>query len=186
MVAYELALILPPFDPNIYVLHQIIWQRLLKDRHIDYPNSLLYRVISRDEERMALLRMPAELFERADNNFPIKPVQCPIAAIGQSIFFSVRLCPLYRSEGRFERTPSDLKAWVAALFSRNGFELTAVSFGSIEHMRYEKPGEKEVAHNTRLFSVCARVVDVELAQRAWLFGIGRRKSTGCGLLLEMS
>lgn len=186
MIAYEMALSLPPSGENSYALHQIIWQSLLQGRHIDYANSLLYRVLNSAREQMALLRMPAELFEQAGAKFPVNSVQCPITAEGQSFFFSVRLCPLYRSMRRLERTPADLNAWVTTLFSRNGLEVISASVGPLERACYEKPGAQKIAHNTRLFLVSARVTDVELAQHAWLYGVGRRKNTGCGLLLEMS
>lgn len=184
MIAYELALRLPRAESNAYVLHQSIWQQLLAHRNIDYSRSLLYRAVEKNGDHFALLRLPPELREYLESDLPAVSVICPIWSIGQRFLFSVRLCPLYRSEGRYERTPPDFMAWASALFSRHGFEVVALNTSALECGCYAKPGMPQIPHNTRLFSVVVTIMDVDLAQQAWLYGIGRRKSTGCGMLLE--
>lgn len=183
MIAYELALKLPPFDYNAYVLHQLIWQKLLTDQHIDYAPSLLYRIVEDNEDYFALLRLPLELRNYLADNSPIVEVTCPISSVGQRFLFNVRLCPIYRTEGRYERTPTDLTAWATALFLRHGFEVAALNIGQLEESYYAKPGLPAIAHKTYLFSVLVSILDIALAQHAWLHGIGRRKNTGCGMLV---
>ena len=184
MIAYELALRLPYAESNAYVLHQLIWQRLLAYRNIDYARSLLYRVVEKNGDHFALLRLPQELREYLESDLPVVSVICPIWSIGQHFLFSVRLCPLYRSAGRYERTPPDFMGWASTLFLRNGFEVAAMNVSAHERGCYAKPGMPQIPHNTSLFSALVKIVDIDLAQRAWLYGIGRRKSTGCGMLVE--
>lgn len=184
MNAYELALKLPAANCNAYELHQLIWHKLLVDRHIDYAHSLLYRIIEDDANCFALLRIPPALGDCFIDDFPAVQIKCPIASIGQRLFFNVRLCPIYRAEGRYERTPSDLFAWAKALFSRHGFGVTELNIGQLEQGYYAKPGLSVIAHKTYLFSVTVTILDVSLTQQAWLHGIGRRKNTGCGMLVS--
>ena len=184
MIAYELALRLPQAESNAYMLHQSIWQQLLAHRNIDYSRSLLYRTVEENGDHFALLRLPSELRDDLDANLPVVLASCPISEVGQRFLFSVRLCPLYRSAGRYERTPTDFMGWASELFLRNGFEVAAMNVSAHERGCYAKPGMPQIPHNTSLFSALVKIVDIDLAQRAWLYGIGRRKSTGCGMLVE--
>jgi hypothetical protein len=186
VIAYELALRLPQLDNNAYRWHQFLWKQLAPRTHVEHVPSFLYRTLAASGETFALLRLPEELAQRLPQKMSWRKIDCPFDAHNQRIVLSVRLCPLYRTQRNRERTPPDMREWCAALFARHGFALRSIAVGALEKNFYAKPGQREIAHNTRIFSAVADVIHLERAQHAWLCGIGRRKNTGCGLLLEES
>lgn len=183
VIAYELGLIVGHIGVNKYDLHKLLWEKLSPAASLPLKSSLLCRVEPIDGENIAIIRLSSDTRELFPDNWLFEQVECPIFSLNQKLIFSVRLCPLFRAHGNRERTPSDLPKWVDSLLARNGLRALEINVGKIENGYYAKSGHKATRHNTFVFDVEVEVANLAASKHAWLYGIGRRKSTGCGLLM---
>jgi CRISPR system Cascade subunit CasE len=108
------------------------------------------------------------IFRSQDEELPILQMElrcllAPVRRIGQ--------------KERFVK-PREFPSWLSDLLSRNGFALEKLLM--VKPMRMKVRGDRLIPVIDTAFRV--RIVDKELANRAYRQGIGRYKAFGCGML----
>ena len=152
-------------NPTLYDLHKVVC-RALPDNHRERYLFSFYR----DESGTQLLIDPG----KSGTAFQ-SVVQ------GDRFMFGVRLHPVQR-QGSRERVvpPAERENWAIRKLFANGFDIEEIVTSDFE---WEPFGKKKMKVASLWIYAKGRIREIDLAQKALEFGIGRMRAFGFGMIV---
>ena len=173
---YESMLAVKPTD-NLYTLHSEVWKALHKDKKKQKRDFIFH--FQPIDECIAVLVRSGDKTEKCRN--------AVLPRANKTYQFFIRLNCVVRlshsEESEKDVGDDAIDAWFEERINNNGFSLDNYQVSRASRLYIRKSGQKVIPSASRTFTGKLTVKNEDLAQQAFLGGIGRHKSFGHGLLV---
>ena len=178
---------------NSHTLHQRIHDLLFEGKNSPDGRTFLYSVVEAPELDGKCL-VNVRTYGQVSPNIPLEAKESAFSK-GQALELNVDIS-LQRSTARgkdgkkvpqasMHVRPYEMEDWMREKMRAIGFDADRITWGPVRRRQVSKPSAKFFIP-CAVFRVTGTVNDPERFAQAWLYGVGRNKGYGLGLLEEVA